>query len=84
MEEQQMHRGFVITVSVRDDWDGGSAVTVLVERMSRSGGIDRKGGRIPEPEHYRSLVNGAAAVSDAIDLARRAIDAHLGGSPLGH
>lgn len=49
MEEQQLHRGFVITVSVRDDCDGRSAVTVLAERMSRSGGIDRKSGRILEP-----------------------------------
>jgi hypothetical protein len=84
MEEQQVHRGFVITVSTRDHRDGGSAVTLLVERLSRSGGIDRKGGGIPEPEHYRSLLSGAAAISDAVARAMRAIDAQLGGTPLGH
>ncbi|MDH6147338.1 MULTISPECIES: hypothetical protein [Paraburkholderia] len=84
MEEQQVHRGYIITVSAREDYDGGSTVTLLVEQLSRRGEIDRKGGRIPEPEHYRSLLSVAAAVSDAIDLARRAIDAQIGGSPREH
>ncbi|MGF6637952.1 hypothetical protein OKW38_000051 [Paraburkholderia sp. MM5496-R1] len=47
MEEQQVDRGYIITVSAREDCDGGSTVTLLVEQMSRRGEIDRKGGRIP-------------------------------------
>ncbi|MGF6870788.1 hypothetical protein OKW35_000242 [Paraburkholderia sp. MM5477-R1] len=43
MEEQQVHRGYIITVSAREDCDGGSTVTLLVEQMSRRGEIDRKG-----------------------------------------
>ncbi|MGF6919609.1 hypothetical protein OKW41_004487 [Paraburkholderia sp. UCT70] len=49
MEEQQAHRGYIITVSAREDYDGGSTVTVLVAQTSQRGEIDRKGGRIPEP-----------------------------------
>ena len=77
MEERQEHRGFVITVSIRDDRAGGSTVTLLIERTPKDGGA---GGAdpIPKPERYHSPHSGPAAVGEAMDRAKRAIDDALG------
>jgi hypothetical protein len=40
-EEQQEHRGFVITVSTQDHRAGGSTVTLLIERPLKDWGRPR-------------------------------------------
>ncbi|MGF6753624.1 hypothetical protein [Paraburkholderia sp. GAS334] len=84
MDEQQEHRGFTITVSTRDDRAGGAFVTLLIERASTPGHDARSAAPRSEPEHYRSVRAGPAAVGEAMDRARRAIDDALGEpDPLG-
>ncbi|CAG4919842.1 hypothetical protein [Paraburkholderia saeva] len=84
MDEQQEHRGFTITVSTRDDRAGGAFVTLLIERTSSAGHDTHSGVPHSEPEHYRSVRAGPAAVGEAMDRARRAIDEALGEpDPLG-
>lgn len=79
MQDHQNHRGFSITVTTHDEPAGGSNVTLLVERMFASGGDVRSGAPVPRPEHYHSLLDGPAAVGEAIERTRRAIDEALGG-----
>lgn len=79
MQDRQDHRGFSITVTARDDPAGGSSVTLLVERVFAGGSDVRSGAPIPQPEHYRSLLAGPAALGEAIERTKRAIDEALGG-----
>ncbi len=78
MQDRQHHRSFTITVTTRDDPVGGSNVTLLIERVHARRDDVRGGAPIPEPEHYRSLQTGPAAVGEAMERAKRAIDAALG------
>jgi hypothetical protein len=77
MEERQEHRGFVITVSTQDHRAGGSTVTLLIERPLKDGDV-RKAPPISKPERYQSPHSGPAAVGEAMDRAKRAIDDALG------
>jgi hypothetical protein len=77
MQEQQEHRGFVITVSTQDHRAGGSTVTLLIERPLK-GGDAHQAPPVPKPERYRSPHSGPAAVGGAMDRAKRAIDDALG------
>ena len=76
-EEQQEHRGFVITVSTQDHRAGGSTVTLLIERPLKDGDV-HEAPHVPKPERYRSQHPGPAAVGEAMDRAKRAIDDALG------
>jgi hypothetical protein len=81
MEGHEEHRGFVITVSVKDEREGGSMITLNIVRPSKPGGIQGASPAskpAPKPERYRSSNSGALAVSEAIDRAKRAIDDALG------
>ncbi|PQV52730.1 hypothetical protein [Paraburkholderia sp. BL21I4N1] len=78
MEERQVHRGFSIVVTTHDDPTGGSNVTLLIERVPISGEHVRGTATMPEPEHYRSLLTGPAAMGEAIERAKHAIDDALG------
>ena len=77
MDERQEHRGFVITVSTGNHRAGGSTVTLLIERPLRDGDV-REAPPVPKPERYQSPHSGPAAVSEAMDRAKRAIDEALG------
>ncbi|TDN69216.1 hypothetical protein B0G77_2592 [Paraburkholderia sp. BL10I2N1] len=77
MEERQEHRGFAITVSTRDHRDGGSTVTLLIERLSK-GGATHEASPAPKPERYQSPLIGQAAVGEAMHRAIHAIDDALG------
>ena len=77
MDERQEHRGFVITVSTRDHRAGGSTVTLLIERPLKDGDV-REASPVPKPERYQSPHSGPAAVGEAMDRAKRAIDHALG------
>nr|WKF60870.1 hypothetical protein HUO10_005392 [Paraburkholderia busanensis] len=78
MEERQIHRGFSLNVSTRDDATGGSDVTLLIKRLPVKGYDICSGAPVPVPEHYRSLRIGPAAVGEAMERAKRAIDDALG------
>jgi hypothetical protein len=78
MHDRQQHRGFSITVTTRDDSTGGSNVTLLVEQVLARGTDIRGGAPVAEPEHYRSLLTGLAAVGEAMQRAKHAIDDALG------
>ncbi|CAB3765098.1 hypothetical protein [Paraburkholderia solisilvae] len=73
MEDRQERRGFVITVGVKDEVAGGSMITLMIATPLKRGDI-QGGSPIPKPERYRSSSTGAAAVSEAIDRAKNAID----------
>ena len=77
LDERQEHRGFVITVSTGNHRAGGSTVTLLIERPLRDGDV-REAPPVPKPERYQSPHSGPAAVSEAMDRAKRAIDEALG------
>lgn len=79
MYDRQDHRGFSITVTTRDD-SGGSNVTLILEQISPGGRDIRGGAPIPKPEHYHSLLTGSAAVGEAMQRTKRAIDEALGDS----
>lgn len=71
MENRQEYRGFAISVKAQNDRVGGSKITLLMERSERTV-------ETPKPEHYRSPLIGAEAVSEAMKRARSAIDKALG------
>ena len=77
MEEQQEHRGFLITVSVRSDRAGGSKITLMIERSPQVG-ENRRAAPAPKPEHYHSPHSGKEAIGEAMNRAKRAIDDALG------
>jgi hypothetical protein len=77
MEERYEHRGFVITVGVRSDRAGGSKVTLMIERPPKVG-ESRGAAPEPRPERYHSRLSGKAAIGEAINRAKRAIDDALG------
>ncbi|MGF6757282.1 hypothetical protein [Paraburkholderia sp. GAS42] len=83
MEEKQEHQGFVITLSTRDDRAGGSTITLLMERVPKDGGAGSSD-PAPRPERYHSLHSGPAAVDEAMERTKRAIDdAHGPRDPFG-
>ena len=67
-EEQQEHRGFVITVSTQDHRAGGSTVTLLIERPLKDGDV-HEAPHVLKPERYRSQHSGPAAVGEAMEIA---------------
>lgn len=77
MEEQQEYRGFFITVTARSDRAGGSKITLMIERPPKVRQL-RVEAPDPKPEHYHSRHSGKAAVGEAMDRAKRAIDDALG------
>lgn len=77
MEEVHTYRGFRISIVAQDDPAGGSSVDTRIERGDAAG-RDEPREDWTAPRHARSPLRDKAAIGEALDDARRAIDSALG------
>lgn len=77
MREVHTYRGFKISIAAQDDPAGGSTVSTEIERDDTAGRDDPRDA-LSAPRHARSELRDKAAIGEALDDARRAIDSALG------